>query len=385
MRIALLLSLCLTSILGPSFAKDYAIQTVAQDLNFPWSVAFLPNGDYLVTLRPGELRRISSQGQVGDAIANTPNTYFAGQGGYFDVLLDRDFPQNKLIYLAFAHGTPESNATRVIKAKLNNDALENVTPIFTATLKDTPVHYGGRMALLGDNTLALTVGDGFEYREAAQDKFSQMGKVIRINTDGSVPDDNPFADGSLGDPKVLAYGLRNPQGLAFDQGSNTLFLNEHGPQGGDEVNIIKSGANYGWPVTTYGINYSGAKVSPFTTLPGIEEPIKYWTPSIAVSGMTIYAGYAFPQWQGDLLVGALVNKEVRRLTLKNNAVVSEESLFSEIDERIRDVRTGPNGMIYILTDSEKGSLLRIFSGVIPKAISPIFCSSRSRQFVLQRN
>ncbi|MEM7281121.1 MAG: PQQ-dependent sugar dehydrogenase [Pseudomonadota bacterium] len=362
MRISLLLIMTFVFIGGQSAVKGYEIQTIAEDLNFPWCVAFLPNGEYLVSLRPGELRRITSQGDISDAIGNTPETYFASQGGYFDVLLDPDFEQNNTLYLAFAHGTPESNATRIVKARLNANTLEDVTPIFTATKKDTPVHYGGRMALLSDNTLILTVGDGFDYREAAQDTFSHLGKVIRVNTDGSVPSDNPFANGEKGDPKVYAYGLRNQQGLALDAATNTLYLNEHGPQGGDEVNIVSSGGNYGWPVTSYGINYSGAKVSPFETLPGIKEPIKYWTPSIAVSGMTFYTGAAFPEWQGDLLVGALIDKEVRRLELKDGAVVSEETLFQEINQRIRDVRMGPDGMIYILTDSEKGKLLR----VIPK-------------------
>ena len=349
----------LTLVFNQSTAKDYDIQTIAEGLKLPWSLAFLPNDDYLVSLRPGELRKITSRGEVSDAIGNTPKTYFAGQGGYFDVLLDRDFAQNKTLYLAFAHGTPKRNATRIVKARLNVDVLEDVTPIFTATNKDTAVHYGGRMALLADNTLILTVGDGFDYREAAQDTFSHLGKVIRINTDGSVPWDNPFASGDMGDPKVYAYGLRNPQGLALDADSNTLYLNEHGPQGGDEVNAITPGANYGWPVTSYGINYSGAKVSPFTSLPGIQEPIKYWTPSIAVSGMTFYTGQVFPQWQGDLLVGALVDKEVRQLDLIDGIVVSENTLFEEIGQRIRDIRAGPDGMIYILTDSEQGKLLRV--------------------------
>lgn len=349
---------------GAAYAQSqtvaYKLDTIANDLNYPWSVAFLGNGDYLVSMRSGELRRISPSGIVGEPLTNTPQTYVASQGGYFDVVLDPDYANNKTIYLSFAHGTPKANGTRVVKATLRANSLENVEPIFTVEpLKDTPVHYGGRLQFLDDGTLLITSGDGFEYREAAQNKFSQLGKTIRINSDGSVPADNPFSDGKEGNPKVYSIGHRSQQGLAYDSAEKIIYLHEHGPQGGDEVNIIKPGYNYGWPATSYGDNYSGALVSPLQQAPGVTDPIKYWTPSIAPSGLALYTRDVFPQWKGSLFVGALVDRNVSRLTLDKGKVSSEERLFSEIDERIRDIRSGPDGFLYILTDSEQGKLIRV--------------------------
>ncbi|KAA1191874.1 PQQ-dependent sugar dehydrogenase [Pseudohalioglobus sediminis] len=341
-------------------ANSYSLTTVAAGIPYPWSIAFLPDGRYLVTSRQGSLHIVSADGRVGPALANTPETYFAGQGGYFDVVLDPEFGNNRTIYLSFAHGQPENNATRVIRATLEDDRLADVTPIFTAaTPKATPQHYGGRLLLMSDGTLLLTTGDGFDYREQAQDTFGHLGKVIRINRDGSVPADNPFADGRDGDPKVYAYGLRNPQGLALDATSGDIYLHEHGPKGGDELNRVTPGSNFGWPVTSYGVNYSGARVSPFTTHPGITDPLFYWVPSIAPSGLAIYRGRAFPAWRGDLFIGALVDREVRRLQMEQGQVVAQESLFSELDERIRDVREGPQGALYLLTDGDSGKIIRV--------------------------
>lgn len=338
----------------------YLLETVAEDLDHPWSVAFLPDGDYLVTLRGGELHRISADGKVGKALQNTPDTYAEGQGGYFDVLLDPDFTDNNTIYLSFAFGDRQVNSTRVVRATLSASSLQDVKTIYTVRQgKDTSSHFGGRMVFINDGTLVITTGDGFQYREAAQDPFSQLGKIIRINKDGSVPDGNPFADGELGDPKVYTLGHRSPQGLSYDPATDTLYMHEHGPKGGDEVNIVKAGANYGWPATSYGVNYSGAKISPYSVLPGIEPPIIYWTPSIAPSGLAFYDGDAFPAWKGSLFVGALVYKDVRRLELRDGEVKRQEILFSEIGERIRDVRTGPDGYLYILTDSKKGKMIRV--------------------------
>ena len=343
-----------------STKADYQLETVAENFNYPWSIAFLPDGDYLVATRSGELRSVSQDGAVSEPLADTPDTYVAGQGGYFDVVLDPDFKSNDTIYLAFAHGLADANGTRVVSATLREDRIENVKPIFTVDpKKDTPAHYGGRLLFLPDGTLLLTTGDGFEYREAAQDKFSQLGKVIRINKDGSVPKDNPYANGQKGDPRVWSYGHRNPQGLAIDPDSGAVYLHEHGPQGGDELNLIEPGRNYGWPAITHGINYSGAYVSPFKEAPGMEQPLTYWVPSIAPSGLAYYQGDAFPQWRGDLFVGALVNREVRRIHMENGRAVAEEALFGELDSRIRDVREGPDGYLYLLTDSERGKLIRV--------------------------
>lgn len=338
----------------------YRLENVAEGLSHPWSIAFLPNGDYLVSMRSGELRRVSANGEVGEPLANTPASYVASQGGYFDVVIDPNFESNQTIYLAFAHGTRKANATRVIKATLGDDSLENISVIYTLEpSKDTPVHYGGRLQFINDGTLLITTGDGFNYREASQDKFNQLGKIIRIKSDGSVPADNPFADGELGDPKVYSYGHRNPQGMSYDATTNTIYTHEHGPKGGDEVNIIEAGSNYGWPATSYGVNYSGAIITPYTQAAGVTDPIHHWVPSIAPSGLVYYTGAAFPQWQGSLFVGALVNQDLRRLVLERGEVVKEEIMFSEIDARIRDVRANAKGHLYILTDSKQGKIIRV--------------------------
>jgi len=335
-------------ILGASTAApalDYRLETWADGLALPWSIAFLPDGSALVTELGGQLRRIGSSGEPGKPIDNVPAVYFAGQGGLFDVLLHPDFARNQLVYLSYAEGRPKNNGTAVARGRLSGNRLENVEVIFrNFTRKDTPVHYGGRMAFLADGTLLLTTGDGFDYREAAQDVESGLGKLIRMNDDGSPAYGNPFSDS----PYVYSYGLRNPQGLTVSR-SGLIWLHEHGPRGGDELNRIEAGLNYGWPAITYGVDYSGAVISPYTEWEGMVQPEYYWVPSIAPSGLTIYESDLFPEWKGDLFVGALVNKEVRRLDLSGGKVIGEEKLFSELAVRIRDVRTGPEGALYILT------------------------------------
>ena len=355
------LLLTLTLAIGSlSVQASYTLETVADDLNYPWSIAFLPEGDYLVAMRSGEVRRISAQGVISPALEGLPDSYVLSQGGYFDITLDPNFANNQRIYLSFAYGTPEQNGTRIVSGRLNGDRVENVTPIFTvAPLKDTAVHYGGKMLFLPDGTLAMTTGDGFEYREAAQDTFNLMGKIIRINSDGSIPADNPYASNGLGNAAVWSYGHRNPQGLVLDKMSGHLYSHEHGAKGGDELNLIKPDTNYGWPAVTKGVNYSGAYVSPLRSAPGIEEPLTYWDPSIGASGLAIYDGDAFPNWRGKLFIGALVDEEVRMLTLSDGRVVDEQAMFSEIGARIRDVRAGPDGMLYLLTDSEQGKVIRV--------------------------
>jgi glucose/arabinose dehydrogenase len=327
---------------------EYRLETYTSGLSLPWSIAFLPDGSALVTELGGRLRRIDSSGQAGEEIKNVPAVYFGGQGGLFDVLLHPDFGRNSLVYLSYAEGSPANNGTTVARGKLVGNRLEEVTVIYrTAPRKDTPVHYGGRMAFLADGTLLLTSGEGFNYREAAQDIASGLGKLIRMNDDGSPAQGNPFEQS----PYVYSYGHRNPQGLAVSS-SGVVWLHEHGPRGGDELNRIEPGVNYGWPAITYGLDYSGAVISPFTEWEGMAQPEHYWVPSIAPSGLTIYEGDLFPEWKGDLFLGALVSREVRRLDLINGEVVAEETLFSELDDRIRDVRSGPDGAIYILTSKK---------------------------------
>ncbi len=342
-------------------ALEFQLDTVAGNLNYPWGLAELPDGSLLVTERPGNLKRISTKGTITD-IANVPAVYFAesGQSGLFDVLPDLDFASTGVVYLAYAEGNRQSNATTVARARLAGDSLEAVEVIFAVEpRKRLPQHYGGKLIFLPDGTLLLTTGEGFDYREMAQDPFTLLGKTVRINTDGSIPPDNPFADGDFGHPAVWSYGHRNPQGLVLDDRSGTVYLHEHGPQGGDEVNVIVPGANYGWPAITYGLDYSGAYVSPFTDHPDMTQPIKYWVPSIAPSGFALYRGGMFPELDGDLLVGALVDREVRRLTVADNGTVKEDALFSELGSRIRDVRVAADGSIYLVTDGNPGSIVRV--------------------------
>ena len=328
-----------------SLAAEYRLETWAEGLELPWSIAFLPDGSALVTELGGRLRPISADGRVGEPIAHVPAVYFAGQGGLFDVVLHPDFADNRLVYLAYAEGSPRDNGTAIARGRLAGMALEDVEVIFrNFSRKDTAVHYGGRMAFLADGTLLLTTGDGFNYREAAQNVDSGLGKVLRMNDDGSAASGNPFP----GSPYVYSYGHRNPQGLAVSRRGD-IWLHEHGPRGGDEVNRIEAGVNYGWPAITYGIDYSGAVISPYTEMEGMAQPVHYWTPSIAPSGLVIYEAELFPAWQGDLLLGALAAQQVRRLDLSGDRLAGEERVFPEINARIRDVRVGPEGALYILT------------------------------------
>lgn len=339
-------------------ATEYRLETVAAGLAFPWSVAQLPGGDFLVTERGGRLLRIPASGGAGSVVEGTPPTYVAGQGGYFDVRLHPDFPDNHLVYLSYAEGKPSDNGTAIVRGVLGATGLEQVEQIFrVADRKDTPQHYAGRMLFLPDGSLLVATGDGFDYREAAQDRDSELGKVLRLRDDGTTPPDNPGLSSKR--PLIWTMGHRNTQGLALDAGTGRVYQHEHGPRGGDELNLLEAGNNYGWPAITYGVDYSGAYVSPFKTLPGMEQPLHYWVPSIAPSGMTWYAGDRFPAWKGNLFIGALVDREVRRLQLSGGQVVAETSLFQELGERIRDVYSAPDGYLYLLTDSEAGKLIRV--------------------------
>jgi glucose/arabinose dehydrogenase len=278
----------------------------------------------------------------------------------FDVLLDPHFESNQLIYLSYAHGDKNNNATRIARAKLTETELLELEVIFEVTpTKDTPVHYGGRMAFLEDGTLMMTTGDGFDYREQAQALDTTLGKTIRINTDGTIPDDNPFRLEQSANEAIWSYGHRNPQGLVHDPLTNLVYLHEHGPRGGDELNLIKRGKNYGWPVMTHGLDYNGAYVSPFKERPNMKQALLYWVPSIAPAGLTIYRGDQFPEWQGSLFVATVVDEDVKRIVLNDGKAHFQEALFSEIGERIRDIRSGPDGFLYLLTDSDSGRVIRV--------------------------
>ena len=344
----LALLLCLNGLFaGTSQAQGYQVSTLATGLDKPWSITSIGEGTFLVTEKSGRLVRLDADGNV-TTIEGTPAVYFANQGGLLEVLADKDFANNKLIYLSFAGGYKSANRTTVVKATLSGDALSNVETILeVAPDKEGPAHYGGKLAFLPDGTLLVSVGEGYTYREEAQNLDWELGKLLRIRTDGAAPTDNPFPNTA---PRVFSYGHRNPQGLIYDDASDRILMVEHGPKGGDELNHIVAGRNYGWPAITYGVDYSGAVISPFTEAEGMEQPITYWVPSIGPSGLAIYRGELFPQWQGHLLLGSLINEEMRRLKLDGTTVVEDEAIFPEIKGRVRDVRVLTDGSIVALTD-----------------------------------
>lgn len=343
-----------------SAGAGYRAVTVAEGLELPWGLAFLPDGEFLVTERPGRLRRVAADGAVSEPLDGVPPVYFRGQGGLLDVALHPAFADNGLVYLSYAHGGASGNATRVARARLGRAGLDDLQVIFTAEpAKNTPQHYAGTLAFLGDGTLLVSIGDGFDFREHAQDLTSLLGKTVRLHDDGTVPPDNPFVDRADAAPAVWTYGHRNAQGLAVDPETGVVYQHEHGPRGGDELNVLRPGLNYGWPAITYGMDYSGAYVSPFTAWAGMEQPIRYWVPSIGPSGLAVYRAERFPEWQGDLFLGALVDRELRRIDLEAGEIVGEEPLLAELGERIRNVKVGPDGYLYLLTDSEQGRILRV--------------------------
>jgi len=348
---------------GPEAQESagYQLQTVAEGLEHPWSMAFLPGGRALVTERPGRLRVISADGELLDqALAGVPEVYASDQAGLFDVSVSPTFVEDRLIYLSYACGDVEANHTCLARGLLGEKGLTDVEEIFRAQpAKRGNAHYGGRLAWLPDNTLILSLGDGFDYREQAQRPENHIGSIVRLNADGSVPEDNPFADDEQIRPETYSFGHRNVQGLVYDRENDRLIAHEHGPRGGDEINLIEPGSNYGWPLTTHGLDYTGARVTPFTRRDGIVAPALHWTPSIAPSGMSLYRGDLFPEWQGSLLVGALATKQVHRVELENGTAQEVEMLFSELESRIRDVRSGPDGALYLLTDAADGRIVRV--------------------------
>jgi aldose sugar dehydrogenase len=339
----------------------YKAVEIARGLDHPWSMAFLPDGTMLVTERAGRLRLIREGSLQSQPVPGVPAVHTGSQAGLFDIVLHPNFAQNHLVYLTYAAGTKAANGTQVARARFDGAALRDLQVIFKAQpLKDTDNHYGGRIAFLPDGTFALTLGEGFEYREKAQDLASDLGKIVRLNEDGSVPADNPFIGRASVRPEIFTWGHRNPQGLAFDVQTGRLYETEHGPRGGDELNIIVAHRNYGWPVITYGMDYSGAYVSPYTRRAGLEQPVIYWTPSIAPSGLAVYRGDKFPSWKGDLFVGALAFKHLRRVHLdERGAIVGQEELLKDLHWRIRDVRAPSDGYLYVSTDEADGRVLRL--------------------------
>jgi glucose/arabinose dehydrogenase len=337
---------------APDVDSGYKVSEIAKGLDHPYSIAFLPDGAMLVTERAGRLRLIKDGVLSATPIAGVPPVHTGGQAGLFDVVLHPQYAENSLLYLVYAHGTNAENQTRIAQARFDGAALQDFRVIFDAKpSKDTNNHYGGRLVFLPDGTFVVTIGDGFEYREKAQDPGSHLGKILRLNEDGTPAADNPFAGRTDVRTEIFSLGHRNQQGLVFDAERGVLFETEHGAQGGDELNVIEAGKNYGWPVITYGIDYTGALISPHREREGMEQPLAQWTPSIAPSGLAVYRGDKFPNWVGDLFVGALAHKHLRRVDLDDSGQVSgQERLLTKLNERIRDVRVGPDGYIYVTTD-----------------------------------
>jgi glucose/arabinose dehydrogenase len=351
-----------TVIFSQHHEADYELETIVEGLDHPWGAVFLSEDEILVTELSGALRVVKSGKLLSEPVSGVPNVLFAGQGGLSDVALHPNFKKNRLVYLSFSESDDEQknlNTLRVIRGRLENNSLSNIETIFKATpLRKTAAHYGARLLFISDGTLLITSGDGFNYRERAQYLDNHFGKILRVNDDGSIPDDNPYVttEGAL--PEIWSYGHRNLQGISMNSNGSLIFAHEHGPMGGDELNVIEPKNNYGWPAITYGIDYSGALISPFKEKLGMEQPQKYWVPSIAPSGMTFYDGDLFPHWKGSLFISALVPGDVRRLTLDGKNVVSEEILFNKLG-RIRNIISAPDGSIIIATDGKNGKLIRV--------------------------
>lgn len=361
--IAPLMALMLASALTPAATagtEDFQVAVLAEELEHPWSMVWLDEERILIAERAGRLR-LFEQGRLRDEpLSGVPESFVRGQGGLQDLALHPDFADNGWIYLSLAHGDARANATRVVRGRVDGMAWVDNEVIFTAQpTKATAVHYGARMAFMPDGTLLVSIGDGFNLREEAQNLKSHIGSIVRITDDGRVPPDNPFLDRPDALPEIFSYGHRNPQGLVVDAETGLIWSHEHGPRGGDELNLIRAGANYGWPVATHGIDYSGARISPFTSRPGMVDPLIVWTPAIAPAGMTQYRGELFQDWQGDLLIANLVERSLRRVIIDGEQVVSDEVIPLNIGRRLRDVQIGPDGAIYLLTDESNGALLRV--------------------------
>jgi len=338
------------------------VETVARGLVHPWALAFLPDSRMLVTERPGRLRIVARDGALSKPLAGVPPVFASGQGGLLDVILDRNFAQNRAIYFSYAEPIDGGGRTALARATLTaGDTLTGVKVIYR---QHGPAsrgnHFGGRIVHSNTGYLFVSNGEHFSDRDMAQTLDNDLGKIVRIAPDGTVPTDNPFNGRPGARPEIWSYGHRNPQGLAMNPADGTLWAQEHGAQGGDEINVIAPGKNYGWPQVSYGVNYDGSKVGTGKAQgPGLTDPVWHWTPSIAPSGMTFYTGDLFPAWQGSLFNGALKFQLLSRLDIKDGRVVREERLLQGLNERIRDVRQGPDGALYLLTDNNAGRILRV--------------------------
>ncbi|TQI73252.1 glucose/arabinose dehydrogenase [Bosea sp. AK1] len=344
----------------PSSAGELSVETVASGLENPWGLAFLPDGRMLVTERPGRLRLVETDGKLSRPITGLPSVMARGQGGLLGIALDPAFARNRLVYLSFSEPRSGGNGTSVARGRLNEQgtALTAVEVIFRQmpTISSN-MHFGSRLVFDRTGALFVTVGDRYSQRDQAQNPANHIGKIIRIRPEGGAPTDNPKKDGWA--PENWSIGHRNVQGAALHPETGQLWTAEHAARGGDEVNTPKAGLNYGWPVITYGVDYSGAKIGEGTAKPGMEQPLFYWDPSIAPSGAAFYTGPVWPAWRNSLFVGALAGQMLVRLSTEGEKVTGEERLLTDIGTRIRDVVQGPDGFIYLLSDDADGKVLRV--------------------------
>ena len=347
-----------------SSAGPIAVTTVTTHLEHPWSLAFLPDGRMLVTERPGRMHIVGKDGKASEPLAGVPKVFARGQGGLLDVILDRGFAQNHTVYFSYAEPFDGGGRTALARAVLDDGPSPRLTNLRVIYRQHGPAsrgnHFGGRIVQTRDGNLFVTNGEHFTDRDMAQTLDNDLGKIVRITPDGDAAKDNPFAGREGARPEIWSYGHRNPQGLALNPADGTLWEQEHGPMGGDEINIIENGKNYGWALVSFGLNYDGSPVGNGKQRgPGITDPIWHWTPSIAPSGMAFYTGDLFKGWKGSLINGALKFQLISRLTLDGDKAVKEERLLHELHERIRDVRVGPDGALYLLTDNSSGRILRV--------------------------
>ena len=371
------LSLTLAFGTGVAFAKSITVNaeknvpitvtTVAEGLKNPWGLAFLPDGRMLVTERSGQMRIVSADGSKSPPLDGVPKVFAQGQGGLLDVVLAPDFAKTQRVYFSYSEPSDDgkTNGTAVSYGTLKGNKLENVTRVFQQQPKiDSTNHFGSRLVWAPDGKLFITLGERYSEKDRAQTLDNDLGKVVRINADGSIPQDNPFVNTKGARPEIWSYGHRNVQGAGINPVSKELWTGEHGPQGGDEINIDRAGKNYGWPVITYGENYGGGPIGDggFRKA-GMEQPIHYWVPSIATCGFAFYTGDKFPQWNNNLFVSGLNGKVLSRLVLDGDKVIHEERLLNDAPaERLRHVVQGPDGFIYLLTDDTDGKILRLEPG-----------------------
>ena len=345
-----------------STAAPGKVTTFARGLEHPWGMAFLPDGRLLVTERPGRLRIVAKDGTLSGPVAGVPRVLAQGQGGLLDVVLDPKFAQNRTIYLSYAEpGTGGLAGTAVARARFTDAGLTDVKVIYRQEPKVSGSgHFGSRIVFRRDGTMFITQGERMRYSEQSQDLGSGLGKVVRIHSDGTIPKDNPFVGRSGARPEIWSYGHRNVQSAALHPETDALWTIEHGARGGDELNRPEAGKNYGWPVISYGVEYSGRPIGAgITAKEGMEQPVYYWDPVIAPSGMLFYTGNAYPGWKGSIFVGSLQPGALVRLTMQNGRITREERYLGDLDERIRDVEQGPDGLLYVVTDSPNGTVLRL--------------------------